>query len=314
MNFSETVKSEILGKQIKERHCRAAFVAGLIRGTGTLFFKDEQLGLDFKVGDEQTAMLVTSYIKNLFDYEIREVSVSEDRLNKKDKFVLSISGDKATSVLQALEILTEKEEELEVNLKLYGELTKNDCCLRAFIRGLFIASGGCTVPNTDDASTTGYHLELSFSHYTPALETSEKLAEYGIITKITRRRENYIVYIKSVEDIKDFIAFLPAPVSVLKLTELIISRELINDSNRRKNCDLGNVNKQVEACAKQISAIDKIEQTIGIDSLKEDLKATALARKNNPDETLNELAQRLNVSKSCLNHRLRKIVTIANEL
>ena len=94
----------------------------------------------------------------------------------------------------------------------------------------------------------------------------------------------------------------------------MINRELSNNSNRQKNCDLGNVNKQVEAAAKQIDAINKIKQTIGLDSLKPDLRATAVARVENSEETLAELSERLNVTKSCLNHRLRKIVAIANEL
>ena len=118
----------------------------------------------------------------------------------------------------------------------------------------------------------------------------------------------------ALKEIKDFIAFLPTPISVLKLTDLIISRDIINDSNRRKNCDLGNVNRQIEASAKQVDAILKIEQTIGLDGLKADLKEVAIARKKNPDETLLELAERLNLSKSCLNHRLRKLICIAKEL
>ena len=100
----------------------------------------------------------------------------------------------------------------------------------------------------------------------------------------------------------------------MKLTEHIINREITNDSNRRKNCDLGNVNKQVEASAKLVSAIEKIENTTGLDNLKEDLRITAIARRDNPDETLIELAERLNITKSCLNHRLRKLVVIANQL
>lgn len=314
MNFSENIKSEILNKAIKDRHCKKAFIAGLLRGSGTLYEKDGELGLDFKVSDEETAMLVTLTIKSLFGYDIREISVSEDRLNKKDRFVLSISGAGAEKILKELEILTESDGELAVNLKFYGAITEKECCLRSFIRGLFVSVGGCTVPTADDDSSTGYHLEMVFSHYTPALETSEKLAEFGVLTKITRRREHYIVYIKSAEEIKDFIAFLPAPVSVLKLTDFIINREILNDSNRRKNCDLGNVNKQVEAAAKQIDAINKIDQIIGISSLKADLAVTAEVRRENPDETLFELAQRLGVTKSCLNHRLRKLVCIANEL
>ena len=314
MNFLESVKKEILNKNVKEKHCRIAFLAGLIRGAGSLYEDEEHVGLLIKASDEQTATFIEMSLKNLFDYDVREISVSEDKLNKKDKFYLSVSGERTFDILTALGILIENGDELAVNLKFYGELTKKECCLRAFIRGLFVANGNCTLPNENENSSTGYHLELNFSHYTPALETSEKLAEFGVLTKITRRRDSYIVYIKSAEEIKDFLAFLPAPVSVLKITDLIINRELSNISNRQKNCDLGNVNKQVEASVKQIDAIKKIKQTIGLDTLKPDLKKTAVMREQYPEDTLNELADRLSVSKSCLNHRLRKIVLIASEL
>lgn len=314
MSFTDKIKEEILSKPLKEKHCKKAFIAGLIRGSGVLYEKDGELGLEFKVPDEDTSMLVSSVFKTLFGYDIREVTVVEDKVKGKDKFLLSISGDGAIKVLKELEVLTESDGEIAVNLNFYGSLTEKDCCFRAFIRGLFISSGRCTLPTENDSSSTGYHLEIYFSHYTPAFETSNKLAEYGIITKIVKRREGHIVYIKSAEEIKDFIAFLPAPVSVLKITDLMINREISNTSNRQKNCDLGNVNKQIEAAAKQIAAIDKIQEVIGLDSLKSDLQEVAIARKENPDETLSELAERLNVSKSCLNHRLRKLVLIASEL
>jgi DNA-binding protein WhiA len=314
MNFGDKIKEEILSKNLKERHCKKAFLAGIVRGSGSLYEKDGELGLQFSVTDEETAMFMSACFKGLFDYDIREMSVSEDRLNKKDKFTLSVSGEKVEEILKSLEILVERDGDLVVNLKFYGDLTAKDCCLRAFMRGLFVAVGGCTLPTDNESTSTGYHLELVFSHYTPALETSEKLAEFGISTKITRRRESYIVYIKSAEEIKDFVAFLPAPVSVLKLTDLMINREIINNSNRQKNCDIANVNKQVEASAKQLAAIEKIDRIIGLETLKDDLRLTAKSRLENPDMTLNELAEHLKVTKSCLNHRLRKIVVIANEL
>ena len=314
MNFLDSVKKEILSKNVKERHCKKAFIAGLIRGSGSLYEDGEDVGLLIRAADEETAMYIENSLKNLFDYDVREVSVAEDKLNKKDKFYLSISGEGSYEILQSLGILFEKDGELAVNLKFYGEMTEKECCLRSFIRGLFVATGNCTLPNENESSSTGYHLELNFSQYTPALETSEKLAEFGVLTKITRRRDGYIVYIKSAEEIKDFLAFLPAPVSVLKLTDLMINRELSNNSNRQKNCDLGNVNKQVEAAAKQIEAIKRISETIGLDTLKKDLAETAKARVENPEETLSELAERLDVTKSCLNHRLRKLVLIASEL
>lgn len=313
MNFTDKIKSEILSKPIKEKHCKKAFIAGLIRGSGVLYEKDDELGLEFKVPDEQTAMTITSAFSQLFDYDIREVSVATGQ-GKKEKFYLNISGKEGIDILIDLGILVERDGDIAVDLKFFGQVTEKECCVRAFIRGLFVASGRCTLPTENDNSSTGYHLEINFSHYTPALETSEKLAEFGVLTKIVKRREGYIVYIKSAEEIKDFLAYLPAPISVLKLTELMINREFANTINRQKNCDLGNVTKQVEASAKQIDAIKKIEQTIGLDGLKADLAKTARLRIEYPDDTLNELAERLVVSKSCLNHRLRKLIIIASEL
>lgn len=313
MSFADQVREEILSKPIKERHCKIAFLAGIVRGTGVLFEKDEQLGIDFRVPSEECAFTVTMLLKSLFNYDVREVTVSENTLSKKDKFVISIFGKGALSVLKSLGILKEDEDNYSVNFLMYNDITKNDCCLRAFMRGLFLAVGNCTVPSMGKKDIhTGYHLSLSFTHSAPAQATANKLAKLGISPKIFRSKGNPVVYLKSAEDIKDFLAFLPAPKAVLKITDLMINRELANNSNRQKNCDLGNLNRQIEAVAKQIDAINRIKEEKGLNSLKSELYEVAVARLENPDETLSELAQRLNVSKSCLNHRLRKLVSIAN--
>ena len=100
---------------------------------------------------------------------------------------------------------------------------------------------------------------------------------------------------------------------MLKITDLMIEREISNKSNRQKNCDLGNVTRQIEAVEKQIEAIDKIQKSGAFDELKPNLKEVAIARKEYPDDTLSELSERLGITKSCLNHRLRKIVSIAED-
>ncbi len=320
MNFAKTVKEEIRDKILKENHCKRAFLAGVLRGTGRLFERDDEIGLEFRVSDEKTAILISEYLDSLFSYEVREIEVSEDHLNKKDKFVVTLSGSGAERILVELGILIVESEQYTVNFDLYGPITEKNCCLRAFIKGLFLATGSCTVPTDKfseekpSAHGAGYHLEMAFAHGKPAMQTAEKLAQNGIKTKIIRRKENYVLYIKSVEEIKNFFAFLPAPISVLKLTDLIINRELANNSNRLKNCDMANVSKQVEAMLKQVDAIRYIEKTIGLAALKKDLREVAIARLKHSDETLLELSERLNITKSCLNHRLRKIVSIAKAL
>ncbi len=315
MNFAKEIKKEILSKPAKDKCCKRAFLAGLLRGTGRVFSDGENLGLDFSVTDEETATLASYYFSLLYKYEIREVSVSEDRLNKKDKFVLSIAGERAQEILEDLGIIVNDGEDLAINLKNYGKITEKECCLKAFLRGLFVSSGNCTIPFESQSIKTRYHLEISFSHSAPAMDTAQKLAEHGVNAKITTRKGNYVLYIKSAEEIKNFIAFIGAPVCVLKLTEYIIGGELLNITNRQKNCDLGNVNRQIEASEKQIEAINKIKAERGIEFLgKKDLIDTAKARIDYPEDTLAELSNKLNVTKSCLNHRLRKIVAIANSL
>lgn len=313
MSFADGIKQEILSKSIKDTHCKIAFLAGIIRGTGVLYERDGELGIDFKVPTEDCAFTVTMLLKSLFNYDVREVTVSENTLSKKDKFVISIFGKGALNVFKSLEILKEENGEISVNFHLYSSLTQKECCIRSFIRGLFVAIGNCTVPKQENkASHTGYHLELAFSHSAPAQATSNKLAKFGIIPKILRRKGSYVVYLKSAEEIKDFVAFLQAPKSVLKITDLMINRELSNNSNRQKNCDLGNLNRQIEAVAKQVEAINSLKGKGEFENLKPELLLVAKARIDNPDETLSELADRLKLTKSCLNHRLRKLVAMAN--
>lgn len=313
MNFGESIKEEIFSKPLKENHCKKAFLAGIIRGSGVLFEAENGYGLSFKIAGERRAIIVADLIRETFGFDVREISVEEDRLNARDVFEISLTGEEARKVLLDLGIIKESREGTSV-LGFFGEITDRECCFRAFLRGLFVVSGSCTVPGENSGEKTGYHLELCFSHSVSAELTAKELFKRNIKSNITRRKSDYVLYIKSADGIKDFIAALPAPVSVLKLTDIMIEREILNVSNRRKNCDLGNVNRQIEAQEKILAAINKIEKERGVDFLKPDLKATANARKEFADDTLSELAARLSITKSCLNHRLRKIAEIAEKL
>ena len=315
MNFSQSVREEILNKPIKDKCCKKAFIAGLIRGNGNLFYKEEGLGLDFSVKDERFVPFVSDMFSDVYSYEIREVSVREDTLNKKDVFTLSISGPRAEEILSDMEILVKNNEEYAVNLKPYGKITEKPCCLKSFFKGLYLSCGHSTVPNVNKSKKTRYHTELEFSHSATAYAAAEKLGENGVAAGIVRRKNQYVVYLKSGEEMKNFFAFLSLPVSVLKLTELMVNGEMTNMINRRKNCDIGNVVRQMDASEKQIAAIKLIEEKAGLAVLKKpDLIKTAKARLENPEDSAAELAEKLSVGKSCLNHRLRKILSVAEEM
>ena len=314
MNFAKEIKKELLSKNIKDKCCKRAFLAGVIRGTGNLFLQDGEYGLEFKLDSEDGANRITEYLSSLYGFEMREVGYTLNNRYGKEIITLNIHGQGSTKILVDLGVLIENGNEYAVSLKLFDKVCEKECCIRSFLKGLFVAVGNCILPSAKSAQTTGYHSEFVFYHYTTALEVAKKLEDAGVKSKITRRKGTFIVYIKSGEEIKNLVAFLGCPVSVLKITDLMINREIKNNSNRQKNCDLGNLNKQVEASAKQISAIEKLKSLGEFDKLKKDLKEVAIARLEYQDDTLTELAERLNLSKSCLNHRLRKIVHLASEL
>ena len=102
--------------------------------------------------------------------------------------------------------------------------------------------------------------------------------------------------------------------AVLKLAEITVEKDMNNNYNRQLNCEMSNMSKQIDASVKQIRAIEKIDDAIGRESLPNPLKTVADARINNRGLTLSELAEKLGISKSCLNHRLRKIVELADNL
>ncbi len=311
MNFGEQIKDEIFLKPMKDRAIQIAFIAGIIRSTGVLFEEDGSLGLYFTVAMEERAFKIASMLERLFDYQVREIDVKEDRLNKKDRFEMVISGKKALPILEELGVVTVNEGDITVEYDFFGKVVNDAETFKAFIRGLFVGAGNCTVPDENTESGTGYHLELVFSHNVTAETTANRLSEYGINGKIIRRKESFVFYIKSADAIKDFLAFLPAPKSVLNFTDVMVRREFINDVNRKKNCDLGNVTRQVNASIKITEAIETLKMSGLYDGLKKELRDTADKKLEFPDDSYEELAARLSITKSCLNHRFRKLVETA---
>ena len=116
------------------------------------------------------------------------------------------------------------------------------------------------------------------------------------------------------DEISDLLALIGANKAVLKLSALSVERDMNNMENRRLNCEMSNMTKQIDASVKQIRAVSKIDASIGLSSLPESLRSVAEARTKYKSDTLKELADKLKITKSCLNHRLRKLVEIANEL
>ena len=190
---------------------------------------------------------------------------------------------------------------------------------RAFVKGVYIGASTSSIKLSSDtyqSCGSGYHMEFVSQSHKFLLDFSSILAEYNIIGKIFERKNSFVLYIKDVNTIQDLLALVGANESVLNLSNEIITRELRNKVNRQVNCINANINKTVEASLKQVAAINTIINTIGLDSLSEDLQEVAVLRLANQEESLDELLKlsTIKLTRSGLNHRFRKLLKIAKTL
>ena len=184
---------------------------------------------------------------------------------------------------------------------------EEDGCMEAFVRGAFLSGGSVTDPEKR------YHLELATPHRSVSREMYTVLLDLGFSPKETSRQGNALLYFKKADAIADFFTALGAPVTAMAVMTAKVDKEMRNTVTRQINCDSANADKTVNAAQEQIAAIRRYAREWGLDALPEPLKDAALLRITNPEASLADLAQLSNppVTKSCLNHRLKKIMSLA---
>ena len=197
-----------------------------------------------------------------------------------------------------------------LSLHLNLAVLEDDCCKAAFLKGAFLAGGSVTDPEK------GYHLELTTTHHSVAREGSALFEEMlGFYPKSAHRGGGQVLYLKNSEQISDCLTFLGAPVAAMGIMEARLEKELNNKVNRRCNCDEANTSKVVEAAQEHLVAIRILRERGILESLPVKLKMAAIAREENPESNLTELASMMEppISKPAMNHRLRKLVSMAKE-
>ncbi len=195
---------------------------------------------------------------------------------------------------------------LHVNLPVVEE----DCCKTAFLRGAFLAGGSVSDPEK------GYHLQIDTSHISVARECYALLEEVmGFYPKLVSRGGTQMLYLKQSDQISDCLTHLGAPVAAMSIMEAKLEKELNNKVNRRCNCDDGNTSKVVAAAQQQLGAIRILRQRGVLEKLPQKLQEAAIARENDPEASLTELAGLMNppISKPAMNSRMKKLMQIAKE-
>ena len=202
--------------------------------------------------------------------------------------------------------------DLRQNLVLHVNfgILEDDCCRTAFLRGAFLAGGSVTDPEKR------YHLELTTSHVQASREMSALLVEMGFTPRNVMRGGNSVTYFKQCEHIEDLLTTIGAPAAAVEMMTTKLEKELVNNANRAMNCDMANVNKTLDAAMEQCEAIEILQDAGRLEFLPKQIKETALLRLQHPELSLAQLAERCTppVTKSCINHRMRKLMEIARDL
>lgn len=202
-------------------------------------------------------------------------------------------------------VITFKKEDVNIeNLNL-----ENADVEKGVARGAFLGSGSISEPNTR------YHLEIRLESKEAREKLVDIISRFDIEVKTLDRKYSYSIYIKDGEEISKFLALVGANASVLKFEDIRVIKETKNNVNRRVNCETANLNKTVNAAVAQIQAIEDIKRRKMWNRLSPNLQEVAELRLENPDATLEELGKMLSepIGKSGVNHRLKRIMEIADE-
>ena len=188
-------------------------------------------------------------------------------------------------------------------------VVEEDHCKVAFCRGAFLAGGAVTDPEKD------YHLEWTTTHRAVSRAFPVVLREMGFEAKLATRKGSFLIYVKHSETLEELLTVMGAGVAAMEVMNAKLEKDIRNGVNRRVNCDAANLDKVVQAAQEQLAAIDRLAERGVLSSLPDKLRQAAELRRQFPECTLSELAEQCSppVSKSCLNHRLRKLMALAAE-
>lgn len=311
MSFSGNIKEEISRQLSPARHCQIAELAAIISMCGAVMI-DSRGHAALKIHTENLAVARKSFtlLRRTFNIVV-DIAIRVNREKGSSYYYIVVKKyEDAIRVLQAAKLLNpygDVEEELSV---VKNVVIQETCCKRSFLRGVFLASGSMSDPEKS------YHFEIVCASMGKAQQIQKIMRCFALDAKIVSRKKSFVVYLKEGAQIVDVLNVMEAHQSLMELENIRILKDMRNTVNRKVNCETANINKTVSAAVKQIDDIRYIEETKGLDKLPEGLKDMALTRLTYPEASLKELGALLQnpVGKSGVNHRLRKLSEMAEEI
>ena len=280
MSFSKNVKEELFAVIPKSRHCMVAELAGIFMMQGSESFK---------------AVSEDALSRKVFTLLDKTLNIGKD--------VTALSADIYSELVKMLKVSEDATSVDELILQ-------QPCCKRAYIRGAFLASGSISDPNK------GYHFEIVCQSAKQAAQLTKAMNAFELDSKYISRNGKYVVYLKEGAQIVEVLRVMEAAHSVMELENIRVVKEVRGTINRKVNCETANISKTVSTAVRQIEDINLIEERLGLENLSPQLQEIAEVRLEYPDTPLGSLGQYLDppIGKSGVNHRLKKLAKIAEDL
>ncbi len=294
MSFSQDVKNELLKIEYENSCCEKAMLYGIC-----IFGKSfSSFGVSMQSENEALAKLYKKLIEKYCNVKC-EIKVSPGGRN------YSVNINDGSDCDKILGIFGHND---GGSLKINHSNFDCDNCIKAFVAGAFLSCGTVSSPQKD------YHLEFTVPYLNLSKSLVTLLGEIELAPKTSNRKGYNIVYFKGSEAIEDCLYLMGASSAMFEMMNVEIVKDFRNKANRTANCEAANIEKTVKASFAHIKAIEKIENIKGLDYLKNDLKEMAILRRDNPELSLAELSKLSGMSRSGVNHRLKRIVEIADNL
>ncbi|ECC1681782.1 DNA-binding protein WhiA [Listeria innocua] len=307
MSFASETKKELTHMDVSDSDAKVE-LAAFIRMNGAISFSNQLVIMDVQTENAAIARRMYQLLKDLYEVPIELLVRRKMKLKKNNVYIVRLKSG-TRGILEDLRIL---EPPMTFTKSIDRGFVKKRSAKRAYLRGAFLASGSVNNPET-----SSYHLEI-FSVYEEHNEAICALMnQFDLNARTLERKNGFITYLKEAEKITEFINIIGATSALLHFEDVRIMRDMRNSVNRLVNCETANLNKTINAAVRQIDNIKYIQSTVGLEALPERLREIAALRIANEDVTLKELGEMLTtgqVSKSGINHRLRKLDQIAERL
>ena len=297
MSFSSEAKNELCRVPLNRNCCAAAEAYGVLLYCHTF----ERREIRIITANDAFAQRLPKLFRRAFSLAFDHVP--PENASGKRTFLITDS-EKILSILAAFG------QESAVSHHINYGMLESDCCRQSFLRGAFLAGGSVTDPEKR------YHLELDTGHAQASREVAALLTEMGFLPHSVRRGGSSVIYFKQSEHIEDLLTTIGAPAAAMDIMTAKVDKEIRNGANRAMNCDMANVNKTIDAALEQKNAIQRLQENGRLERLPEKLRQTALLRLQYPEMSLSQLAEKCDppVTKSCMNHRMRKLLEEAKKL